>query len=447
MNMIILGLGANIGDRLYHLRKALQAIKAIPHLTVQHVSPVYLSDALLPDHAPRDWDQPYLNAALRCETTLDPLELLQQLKNIEWSIGRKPEVRHWGPRILDIDILAWDDKIIKNDALTIPHENLLKRPFALWPLADLSPFWRFPLRGPYENKTAAELVASWGSRFTGQAPFHTKQINQRIDMPQLVGILNITPDSFSDGGKFLSPDHALVHMIKLIASGAEIIDIGAQSTAPHATIVGEKEEWLRLQPILSALPSIKNQFVITPKISVDTFHASVAAKALRLNVDWINDVSGLKEPAMISLLAQSNADCVMMHHLGIPASSHQVLSYDQDLLKLIYEWAEKQLNKLECAGMKREKMIFDPGIGFGKIAEHSLQLIKHINEFKNLGVRLLVGHSRKSFLSLFTNRAVLDRDVETMVTSLYLANQSVDYLRVHHVELCARGMKVAAALL
>ncbi|HLB42280.1 MAG TPA: dihydropteroate synthase [Gammaproteobacteria bacterium] len=444
--MIILGLGSNIGDRLNHLRKALQTIKNIPHLTVQQVSPIYLSDALLPDNAPRDWDQPYLNAALRCETTLDPLELLKQLKNIEWSIGRKPEIRHWGPRILDIDILAWDDRVIKSDLLTIPHENLLHRPFALWPLADIAPFWLFPLSGSSQNKTAAEMIAPWGSRFTGQAPFHTRQIHQRIDTPQLVGILNITPDSFSDGGQFLSADSAVQQAIYLVASGAEIIDIGAQSTAPHATSIGAKEEWQKLEPVLTGINDARDQFILTPKISVDTYHVTVAKQALQWPVDWINDVSGLKDPAMIELLAQSKADSVMMHHLSIPASHQQVIPYDQDAMKIIYKWAEKQLNILEKLGIARERMIVDPGIGFGKVAEHSFLLIKHIKEFKNLGVRLLVGHSRKSFLSLFTAHPASERDMETVITALHLANHAVDYLRVHHVEWCARGLKIAAAL-
>src|SRR5262245_59418543 len=107
--MVILGLGSNLGDRLENLRKALHTIKNIPGLTVTQVSPVYLSDALMPDNAPSDWDMPYLNLALACETHLEPMELLKQLKSIEWSIGRKPEIRHWGPRIIDIDILAWDE--------------------------------------------------------------------------------------------------------------------------------------------------------------------------------------------------------------------------------------------------------------------------------------------------------------------------------------------------
>src|SRR5262245_36462476 len=122
--MIILGLGSNLGDRLQHLRQAFFALKQLPGLTIQQVSPVYISDTLVPENAPADWDQPYLNFALRCETNLAPQDLLRELKNIEWSIGRKPEKRHWGPRVIDIDILAYDNLVIQNEILTLPHAGL-----------------------------------------------------------------------------------------------------------------------------------------------------------------------------------------------------------------------------------------------------------------------------------------------------------------------------------
>src|SRR5579864_2110091 len=131
--MVILGLGSNVGDRLAHLRKALHAIRQLPGMQVKQVSPVYISDALLPENAPEDWDMPYLNVAIRCDTTLAAFDLLRELKIIEHSIGRKPALRHWGPRIVDIDILAIDQGIIQTDALTVPHESLQQRPFALWP--------------------------------------------------------------------------------------------------------------------------------------------------------------------------------------------------------------------------------------------------------------------------------------------------------------------------
>ena len=202
--MLIIGLGSNSGDRLAHLPNALGLIKSLAEVEIKQLSPVYLSDALLLEQAPAEWDLPFLNVALRCETTLEPFALLKKLQTIEKKLGRQSTSPPWSPRIIDIDLLAWGDTIINHEALTIPHAHLLNRPFALWPLADVAPFWCLP----GQSKTAAQLVEKWGSRFTGHAPLHTKQIYQRIDTPQLVGIVNITPDSFSDGGKFLDAEKA-----------------------------------------------------------------------------------------------------------------------------------------------------------------------------------------------------------------------------------------------
>lgn len=444
--MVILGLGSNVGDRLANLRLALQAIEKIPGMEVKQVSPIYLSDALLPDNAPPDWDVPYLNLALRCETLLAPLDLLNLLKNIEWTIGRKPEVRHWGPRVLDIDILAFDDVIIKSDVLTIPHESLQERPFALWPLADVAPFWLFPLQGPNQGKSAAQIVEKWGSRFTGKAPHHTRQIYQRIDVSRLVGIINVTPDSFSDGGQFLTPHDALQQALRLVASGADVIDIGAESTAPTASAIDAKTEWARLQPVLTVIKESIDDFIVVPKISIDTRHPDVAAKALALGVDWINDVSGMDDTAMREIVAQSKADCVVMHHLSLPERRDDVLPRDQDPISHVYAWAEKRLHELEQQGIKRERIIFDPGIGFGKMAEQSLFLLKNVAIFQQLGVRLLIGPSRKTFLSLLSGLPFAERDTETLAIALHLARQHVDYLRVHNVEMCARGLRVMSAL-
>lgn len=444
--MVILGLGSNIEDRLANLRAALNAITHLNQVVVKQISPVYWSQALLPENAPPDWDKPYLNLALRIETSLAPLDLLQQLKNIEWTIGRKPCARHWGPRVLDIDILAWDDRVISSETLTIPHESLQERPFALWPLADVAPMWVFPLPGPNQGKTAAEIVEKWGSRFTGQAPFHTKQLYQRVDAPHWVGIINVTPDSFSDGGKFCSAETVRQQALHLVACGADVIDIGAESTSPTAQCIDAKTEWARLQPALMAIHHARADFVITPKISVDTRHHDVAAKALALGVDWINDVSGLDNPAMRNIVADANVDCVVMHHLSIPECRNNVLPRHQDSTALVLNWAEKRLHELEQQGIKREKIIFDPGIGFGKMAEQSLYLLKNVAAFQQLGVRLLLGPSRKTFLSLLSSLPFSERDTETLAVALYLAKQQVDYLRVHNVEMCARGLRVMKAL-
>jgi 2-amino-4-hydroxy-6-hydroxymethyldihydropteridine diphosphokinase/dihydropteroate synthase len=444
--MVILGLGSNLGDRLENLRNTYRLLKQLSGLIIKQVSPIYVSDALMPENAAADWDMPYLNLALRCETKLEPLELLNQIKNIEWSIGRKPTARHWGPRVIDIDILAWDNRIIQHENLSVPHASLQERPFALWPLADVAPLWVFPLPGENKGKTAAQMVEAWGSRFKGEAPFHTQQIQQRIDTPQLVGIINVTPDSYSDGGQFLHADNAVKQMQHLVKSGAEIIDIGAESTSPVAGAITAEKEWERLSPVLTSIKAQQKNGVITPKISIDTRHSDVAMKALALGVDWINDVSGLDNPHMREVIANGKADCVVMHHLSIPERRDRVLPRDQDPAKIVYEWAEKRLAELEQNGISRQRIIMDPGIGFGKMAEQSLYVLNHLSLFQSLGVRLLIGHSRKTFLSLFTDQPFAERDAETMAMAIYLAQQTVDYIRVHNVEICARGLKVAAAL-
>lgn len=443
--MVILGLGSNLGDRLANLRLALEHIKKIPQTIVQQISPIYISDALVPENAPTNWDIPYLNLAICCDTQLTPYEFLKHTKEIEIAVGRTPE-KNWGPRIIDIDLLAWDDLIQYDEKLHIPHEYLHERPFALWPLADIAPQWNYPLPGSLQGKTAAELATQWGSRFTGTAPLHTKQIQQRIDTPQLVGILNITPDSFSDGGKFLEPTAAIQHAQKLVNAGADIIDIGAESTGPKAQSLDPVEEWKRLEPVLVAILQDIKQMPIRPKLSVDTRHADVAKKALMLNVDWINDVSGLVDPHMRELMITSKNDIVLMHNLGVPVSNGRCLPYSQEPSAAIYAWGEKKLNELEKMGISANRIIFDVGIGYGLIPEHSFALLKQIDTFHQLKTRLLIGHSRKSFLQQFTPLLPAERDIETITLSLYLANKNVNFLRVHNIEAHARAFKVKGAL-
>lgn len=444
--MLILGLGSNVGDRLAHLRLALSELNQCKALTIRQVSPIYQSDALLPPEAPDDWNQPYLNLAIRCDTTLTPEALLPLLKEIEWRIGRKPVARHWGPRVMDIDILAWENAVIQSDALTVPHESLFERPFALWPLADVAPFWVCPLMGPHHGKTAADIASVWGSRYDGLAPFHTQQIPHRIDAPRLVGILNVTPDSFSDGGRYTSPLTALAQAKALVAAGAEIIDIGAESTAPNATLLSPEDEWARLAPVLTPLLESTQGFVIPPKFSIDTRHVSTAKRALDLGVHCINDQSGLSDPAMVELIASSDSDCVIMHHLSLPASRTHVLPPNEDPLPAVLRWAESRLQHLSKANIPLSRLIVDPGIGFGKTPAQSLQLIKHCSELRALGARVLVGHSRKSFMALFTPVDAASRDIETAVISSFLANASIDYLRIHDVDATARVLRVMKAL-
>ncbi|MDR3490414.1 MAG: dihydropteroate synthase [Gammaproteobacteria bacterium] len=443
--MVILGLGTNLNDRLSFLRAAYHQIKKIPHLTIEQVSPIYISDALLPENAPESWDMPYLNLALRCDTQLTPHELLKLTKQIEIDMGRTFENR-WGPRPIDIDILVWDDLLLYDDKLHVPHEHLHERPFALWPLADVAPHWVYPLKNDFYGKTAAEIAKQWGSKFSGNAPLHTQQISQRIDTPQLIGIINVTPDSFSDGGKFKTVNQFILHAQQLVKAGAEIIDIGAEATGPNAKSLSPETEWQRLEPVLNEILSQRKNFLISPKISVDTRNAVTAQKALDLGVDWINDQSAFADADMSEIIIKSQCDVVIMHQLGIPADKNNVLATTDDVTSHVLAWAKNKISTLEKSGIKRERIIFDVGIGFGKTAEQSLELIKNISQFKQLNCRLLVGHSRKSFLSLFTDKPAPLRDIETTAISLFLAQNNIDYLRIHNVEDCASSLKVLCTL-
>ena len=444
--MVVLGLGSNIGDRLAHLRQVLEYLRNLQDITIIQVSPVYESDAQLSENAPCTWNRPYLNAAVGCKTCLRPEVLLQQLQKIELQMGRTQDLK-WSPRIIDIDILAWDKECYQTEELRIPHADLLTRPFALWPLADLIPGWRYCTPEKSETgKTAEELTKKWGSRFSGEAPFHTRQIAHRIDTPQMVAAINVTPDSFSDGGLHNEVEKAVEQAKYLFASGADVIDIGAESTRPNCQGISPQTEWQRLGPVLEAVCSIWKAASFRPKISIDTRNAQTAKKALAFDVDWINDQTGLTNTKMQQVVIDADVKLVFMHHLSIPVRTDIVIPHDKDEVVEVYKWAEHHLEQLHKIGIERERLIFDVGIGFGKTAEQSFHLIQRITEFRSLNLPLLVGHSRKSFLSRFTNRPFSNRDVETMVITNFLANAGVDYLRVHNIDFNMRALKIHKAL-
>ena len=443
--MIILGIGCNIGDRLANLRAALEHLRAISGVTIQQVSPIYESDALLPDNAPVEWDTPYLNLAVSITSALTPEQLITHTKAIEITMGRSQHL-HWSPRIIDIDILTWQQEYINTNTINIPHKGLIERPFTLWPLADLAPDWCYcKPNQPDTGKTAGQLAAKLGSRFTGEAPLHTKQIAHRIDTPLMMGIVNLTPDSFSDGGAALDPQCALTQATALFDAGADIIDIGAESTRPHASVVTPAQEWQRLESFLYLWQHVWRHKTCCPKISVDTYRAETVIKLLDYPIDFINDVTGFTNPAMIELAQQTQAKLIFMHNLGVPVNPSVTLPQDIDPTEAVYRWGSQQLERLLKAGIAPERLIFDVGIGFGKTSDQSWAIIKNITKFHSLGVPILVGHSRKSFLQQFTHQPSAERDLETASISTYLADK-VAYLRVHNIAANMRLLKIRVAL-
>lgn len=418
---IVLGLGSNVGDRRSNIERAITALGRILHNA--RVSSWHETPAQLLPGAPMSWNQPYLNVAVAGSTSLSKKELFQNAKSLEHAIGRTQRSR-WAPREIDIDILAWDETVADSTELRIPHPRLLGRDFALRPLAELWPDWQYPRPGLHFQETAASLVSA-------------------LPLPktELVGILNVTPDSFSDGGKWLDAQAACDHANTMTQAGAAVIDVGAESTRPGAQPLGVEEEWSRLEPVLDALRG-NNACVV----SVDTRHTEVAIRAIEAGAHWINDVTGFSSRSMIETIARSSVDVVAMHSLSVPPRKDLTLPENCDPMGVVVSWAEKKLQEFAAHGITEERVILDPGIGFGKTPRQNLALLRDIDRLVALGTRVLVGHSRKSFLETLTLAPPAQRDAETLALSLELARNNVDYLRVHNIDLHARALRAVWSL-
>ncbi|MEZ4586694.1 MAG: dihydropteroate synthase [Gemmatimonadales bacterium] len=423
---ILLGLGSSLGDRAATLRRTLRTLAADGPGELLGWSRVYESEALLPEGAPESWDRPYLNLAALIATTAEPVEVLRACKKLELALGRAPAER-WAPRAIDIDLLA-DQAVVRADGeLRLPHPGLATRPFALLPAADLAPSW--VLETPDGNATLADLASPW--RIPGTAPFDTRPV--AVPTTDLVGVLNLTPDSFSDGGKWHGAG-AVAHAVELVRSGASAIDLGAESTRPGASTVSADEEWARLGPVLAALRQRwpRGEGVV---LSVDTRHPTTAERVLAAGADWLNDVTGFADDRMVAVAAGSGCDLVAMHSLEVPPG-RLTLDPGRDPIGQLLDWGEATLRRLEAAGIARRRIVFDPGIGFGKTPEQTRVLLERAHELRTLGVRVLIGHSRKSVLAKWLperGAVAADRDPETHAVSQQLASRSVDYLRVHDV--------------
>lgn len=249
--------------------------------------------------------------------------------------------------------------------------------------------------------------------------------------PQLYAILNVTPDSFSDGGKYYTLEDTLKYCNQLIELGVEVIDIGAASTRPGATLISSWEEWQRLERVL---PSVREIIGQRAKISLDSYNPRVVEKALPY-IDIINDVSGLSDPEMIAIVRETKLPAVVMHSVTLPADPLITLSNVEDPIFFLQNWFKQRASELMDQGVDREQLIFDPGLGFGKQHKQSIYIAKNIAQLTNLGYPILVGHSRKGFLRYFNHENQMQLDINTAMMSLYLAQQGVQYVRVHNAKL------------
>lgn len=421
--MILIGVGSNQGDRVGFLRKALKELLQRKIIAGPvRVSRVYASEALLPSGAPPAWNQEFLNAVVLAQTNLTPRKVLEAIQQIEKDIGRVEHER-WSPREIDIDILWMENVAVSESDLHIPHPGLLFRSFWLSPLAELKS--ELPMNGGTIN--IEQLARDMNSLPARPLPISILPI-------ELMGIVNITPDSFSDGGLYKEPISAFRRIRELIDEGASMIDIGAESTRPGAKSIGPKEEWTRLEPIVREIK--KGLAVEYPwvKWSIDTRYPETAEKVPDFGIHWLNDVTGGENSRMVEAWRNLVCDIVFMHQLGVPVDPHRVIPYKDDPVEVLLKWANERLSYFESWKIKRERLIFDPGIGFGKTADQSVEILSRLSEFKSLGIRILVGHSRKSFLKLISKEEPTQRDLETFIISSSLVSRGVDYLRVHDVK-------------
>ncbi len=257
--------------------------------------------------------------------------------------------------------------------------------------------------------------------------------------PYIMGIINATPDSFSDGGKYNSVESALIHCEKLIKDGADIIDIGGESTRPDALPINADEEKNRVIPIIKA---IRNNFADIP-ISVDTRNYETAKQAIDMGADIINDVSGLDfDKKLLDFVCEKNIPVIIMHSNKVPAVSSNFVS--GDIVEEIYISLKNKIDLLEKSGLDRKNIIIDIGIGFGKSVETNFELLKRIDEFKTLNCPMLLGISRKSFIRKTFDITCEDADLHTALYSAMLSNVNIH--RVHNVELTKKYLDIAQKL-
>lgn len=261
-------------------------------------------------------------------------------------------------------------------------------------------------------------------------------------VPVIMGIVNTTPDSFSDGGMYTDPGVAVAHALELIGQGADIIDIGGESTRPGASRIDEKTEIERVLPVIKAV-ALNNGI----PISIDTRNAAVAEAAIDSGATIINDVSAMiHDSKMISIAKRSGAGVVLMHMRGTPADMQKNTSYP-DVAKTVYDYLEERVDACLDAGIDPMSIMIDPGIGFGKDIEGNLTLIKHIREFSSIGMPVLLGHSRKTFIGKVLDAQVADREEGTDAVTSWAAMQNVDIVRVHDVGRARKTIRMINSIL
>ncbi|KAL4943213.1 hypothetical protein BDV06DRAFT_144119 [Aspergillus oleicola] len=449
-----IALGSNVGERVEMIERAClemdrAGIKVRRTSSLFETGPMYYLD-----------QEPFMNGVCEVETDLEPLELLDKLQSIELELGRKKLIDK-GPRSIDLDILLYDQQVFTHDRLSIPHKLMLERDFVLRPLSQLIPN-EIPLLPNHQTTYLSHLQALPPPNPT---PIATTYISPHFPplratdptrRTHIMAILNLTPDSFSDGGQHAPASTDLESLSatirSFIASGATIIDIGGESTRPGSTPVGPDEELRRIIPaikhIRSSIPEAKNI-----AISVDTYRARVAEEALFAGADIVNDVSaGLLDPEMLPTVARTGKSIILMHMRGTPSTMTKLTSYPNGVVNEVSSELLARIAAAEEAGIRRWRMILDPGLGFAKSMCEDLTILKDLQTFRT-GVQgleyfpWLMGPSRKRFIGKLTGvKEASERVWGTAATVSASVQGGADIVRVHDVKEMWQVARVADAI-
>lgn len=263
---------------------------------------------------------------------------------------------------------------------------------------------------------------------------------RQLNKVKVMGILNVTPDSFSDGGQFHCFDSALKQVEQMVVNGVDIIDIGGESTRPGAAEVSVQDEIVRVIPLLKA---IKSRFDIN--VSIDTSKSEVMSEAITYGADMINDVRALQNKGCLEVVAQSNIDVCLMHMQGMPRTMQENPQYN-DIIDDILEFFKQRIHCCEQSGINKERLVLDPGFGFGKTLAHNYEVLAQFAQFKSLGLPVLAGISRKSMIGNLLNREVNERLAGSLAAAIVAVQQGANIIRVHDVRESVDAMNILKAV-
>ncbi|TYZ68327.1 hypothetical protein PybrP1_007606 [[Pythium] brassicae (nom. inval.)] len=418
--VVYAALGTNLGDKLRNLEAAVGLLNTLAGRVLAtsrlfSTAPQYVAD-----------QPPFFNIVLRLVTSLAPAALLEVFKRIERDVGRVESFRY-GPRLIDVDVLFYGDAVVTTETadgpLVVPHERIAERDFVLAPFCDLAPEFvhpglQLPMRALYDRLLASHAGASALAPPVPLLPVDKAAPWQLGAKTFVMGIVNVTPDSFSDSAELATVDAAVARALEMAREGVDIVDIGGESTRPGAAPVSEAEELRRVLPVIAGIRAKS-----AVPISIDTTKAAVARQAVAAGANVVNDVSaGLQDADMLATVAQ----------LRVPTMTG--LKQYEDVVTEVAQELNERVGAAVAAGIFSWNIIVDPGIGFAKAGELNLQLLRGLASVKAAcgGLPLLVGASRKGFIGAICGRPdPKDRAWGTAATCCAAIAQGVDLLRVH----------------